>query len=660
MKRWKESLTGLTLALAGAMAFPAFAQGGGGTGGGGGGGAGGGGAMNGVYVLKLDSGVSTYDQRVQFQANGMVRARQNGGAGNEHLSLTLSHDGTKLIGAYASNNTSNPTAPQQLKMVVIQMSATGAPTIVAQKQMTQINSDRNQRFGHPAIAKSATPGQYVVAYGANDVQGNNNTQTYAFVVDETLKDLTTTTPNHPEESHVLLSQDPNNNIAAPRLVWDGAKIVGGIYKNNDAEYGFLVGTRATQAGGVEPYLMSDNQRLTPSNIGRPSILALSSTRALYCAPRGNNRPSENGDECRLLNTDVSALTQNGNGRTVMPQLWKKIMVQAIDDPNNQKGVDGLPGALGGKGVYPASPTITATEKADEVHLATFISLGQGRNRNKKGTSIDYVSRWKISDTGATLISEANGLATESSHVVATFGHVGVVGAEQPVLTMMGSPIASFGASALTHITHTATLATGSTGMPANQLPAQKAFQVMETAAVSPGNSDGGYLSNMLGRNPRTQGRQHLNVLADVQNPGYHQSFMQKTKSFFVVPWAGRVNLTATGAQLGSAAPQVKAADGRTLPEDRNAMFVSFVSAVRDADAPAPPAAQPPGASDGTPGSTTVIPGSPGSDTAGTDGTNGGSGGFTGGCTYGGTGDAGALALLFVGGVLLLISRRRWA
>src|SRR5439155_2333460 len=127
---------------------------------------------------------------------------------------------------------------------------------------------------------------------------------------------------------------------------------------------------------------------------------------------------------------------------------------------NQKGIDGLPGSLGGKGVYPSSPTITGTDVADEVHLATFISLGQGRNRNKKGTSIDYVSRWKISDTGATLISEANGLATESSHVIATFGHVGVVGAEQPVLTMMGSPISSYGASALTHIQHNATLATG--------------------------------------------------------------------------------------------------------------------------------------------------------------------------------------------------------
>jgi hypothetical protein len=34
---------------------------------------------------------------------------------------------------------------------------------------------------------------------------------------------------------VRLSQDPNQNVAAPRLVWDGAKIVAGIYRNNDAE-----------------------------------------------------------------------------------------------------------------------------------------------------------------------------------------------------------------------------------------------------------------------------------------------------------------------------------------------------------------------------------------------------------------------------------------
>jgi MYXO-CTERM domain-containing protein len=184
-----------------------------------------------------------------------------------------------------------------------------------------------------------------------------------------------------------------------------------------------------------------------------------------------------------------------------------------------------------------------------------------------------------------------------------------------------------------------------------------AFALSFAAAVSPGNADGGYLSNMLGRNPATQGRNHHNCMGDVPNIGYGVAggFMPKVKSFFLMPWNGRVNI----ADGKTPVPTVTAIDGRVLPEDRNALFLSLVSAVRDADAPAPPAAQPPGAQGGTPGSSDPgsagTPGTAGSDTPGTQGH------FVGGCSVGdGNGSAGALGLMLVLAMVALATRRRWS
>src|SRR5262249_2747232 len=138
-------------------------------------------------------------------------------------------------------------------------------------------------------------------------------------------------------------------------------------------------------------------------------------------------------------------------------------------------------------------------------------------------------------------------------------------------------------------------------------------------------TEGGYLNNMLGRNPATQGREHLNAYGDVPNLAYPQAgatFMPKVQSFIVIPHGSREPI------MKGPAPLVQAADGRMLPEDRNALYLSFVSAVRDADEapPSPPPAPGPGASGGQPGT---------SGTPGSDGTPGTPGGFSGGCSYGG-------------------------
>ncbi len=609
----KNWMVGLGLALAGTLAAPAYAQSGTGTG---------------VHVLKIDDGISIR-QNVEFLPNGMVRARRNGGAGNEHISVA--QDGNMVLAVYASTNVNRPQPAGEgisaVKCAAIQMSDTAPPTVVARGQLTNIAGDR---LGHPYIGAIPGTGRFFVAYGQNNVQ-NNNTATWGLVVDAACKDLT---GNGNQRQHVRLNADANNNEAAPRAVFDGKKFFFGYYSNNNNRtYVETVGIVQT-ANGYKPQLLSQATPTINSNIGRPTLVAMSDTRGLVCAPRGNNRPSEGGDQCFYMDTTATG--------TQLKTLWKQIIVQAAPDPKNIGGIDGLPGPLGGRGVYPASPTV-AKLSTGEVVLSTFISTGEGRNRNKKGSSYSYITKLAITDTGATKMYEKASVALENSHVVATVATVGEVGKEKETVALMASPVTGFGSASITHVD-----------------PSTKDFAQVAAVAVSPTRADGGYLNNMLGRNPNTQGREHANVYGNIMNLGYGKGFMPKVKSFMVAPWTGRVNIN-TGDPTKVA--QVKGFNGQTYPEDRNAAFLSFIPAVRDVNTPAPPPPAPagdPGSAGGTP--PTGGPGDPGDPgTPGTPGTPA-MAGFAGGCSMNATSPstgAGALVLLGIG-LLFLVSRRRWS
>ncbi len=641
-KTWfsKTKRVGLGLALAGTfVSSPAFAQAGAGTGGGTGGG---GGASGASFTMKIANGVSK-TQTLKTLPSGMVQASQNKGAGNEHASLSYDASLKTFVVIHATNDIFDTRGPSAIKCEAVLMSATGAPTLVASRQFTHSNSDR---LGHAAVASNGA-GKFLVSYGANNIQGNGNTQTYALVTDGMCNDLTAgnydaTTNRNPEEAHIVLNADPNNNEAAPRAVFDGSKFVFGYYSNNNAEYAELVSIRATSTG-FEPFQLTDPQRLTPSNIGRPQILLVpgaETTRALYAAPKGNQRPSEKGDEVALLNTDVAAI-QTVNGKKQMPVMWRQVVVQAQPDANNIGGIDGLPGPLGGKGIYPSAPTLAATAVAGEVHLITFLSTGEGRNRNKKGSSISYIAKLKITDTGFTKVVEQTDVSLESSHIVACSGKVGTIDAagvetSEHLTAIYGAPITGFGSSSLSLLKHD---------------PVANKFSMVASAAVSTDRTDGGYLNNMLGRNPNTQGREHLNCVGNVENLAYHAGWMQKVKTMWATPWTGRVSIDPLKQT------KILSADGRMLPEDRNALYLTFTAAVRDADLPppAPPAAPDPTANGNgsEPGQTGTTPPGTGTDTPGQ------TGGFTGGCSFGGDASStGLLGLVLLGGALFLV-RRRW-
>ena len=616
-----KKLLGVALSMAAALTgADAFAQSGGGDGSGA--------AANGMFTMKVAPGISRR-QTLKVLPSGQVRATQNLGVGNEHARVDVVGDTVVML--YSSSNVSQQNGPSQLKCTAIKMNPTGVPTVVAdQVALTWTNADR---FAHPSLScetTGANAGKCLFAYGANNVNGNGNTQTYAGVLDTTCKDLTGF------KNHVVLNANPNNNEAAPNSIFDGTKHVFQYYANNDGVYAELVSIVSDGNGGLKPKLISKAQKTIDSNIGHGTILVLpGKNRALYADCAGQNRPCPKGNMVYMLNTDETALNANKQ----MAVMWKATLLKAEPDPNNIGGVDGLPGPLGGKGVYPASPQLVLGDNG-EVHMVSFISDGAGHNRNKKGSSTNHILTMVPDDTGPNVKTQTAGLALESNHLGACSAQVGVVGSEQRVAAVFGSPPTGFGAASLSYIFHDATAAK---------------HMLVGSAAVSPSDADGGYLNNMLGRNPATQGRNHLFCLGDVPNPGYGVTggFMPHVKTFILTPWTGRVAMDPTKA------PLIASAEGKMVPEDRNAQFLTFVAGVRDAQQVPPPSAPPagpqiPGASDN--GNSTGTPGTPGDP-----GTTGTTGSFSSGCAMGGEGsNASALAMLLILASLALVARRRWS
>lgn len=260
---------------------------------------------------------------------GEDKPKDYAGPGTEQPTTAwIRHEDTKtvdVVTVWMSSDVSAADRPWQGKCSVLQLGATGEPKVlVDQQQLTHLgdpNSADERPFNHPHLirvagAKNASS-MFLLTYGSD--AGNGNVQTYAVLIDAACTMVS---------SVVRISDNNNNNEGAPECAYNGKGwATCGYYDNNDQRT-YAIPLMVDDSDAAKPKLVKlDTPKtiVTPANIGRPSIIAVSENRSLLCAAKGNNRPPEDGVQCAYL-----ALDANGK----LSILWKEY----IDESNPGQGI----------------------------------------------------------------------------------------------------------------------------------------------------------------------------------------------------------------------------------------------------------------------------------------------------------------------------------
>ena len=538
---------------------------------------------------------------IQDGAGGRVEPfppepHKNAGPGAEQaVSTTLTKGGTQyVVTVWMSSQVNRANGPWQGKCTSVKMDPIQGPVKVADQ--VQISNLRGNRpFNHPFIVGANDLGSILLAYGSND-DNQTNVQTYAALLDEQCNLLTNI-------KQLRISGDANNNEAAPHVVYNGSGLFTVGYYQNGGEQTFAVGVQVSGTSLTRTFRTVVG---TNGNIARPYQVALSATRTLSCFSHGNQRPPERGIQCSLV--DVTTGTK----------LWTQYVIHAV--PSDWPGVN--------PGQYYNMPYVFPLD-ATHVAVNFFESSGTGMRRNRKGVNHEHLMIASPTDTGLNLTSTtpvASDLGSYQSHSAMCTTQFGTN--PQPAVVVMDTPFDDNGVAMLQFVT-----ATG-TGAAMTMTPGVK-----KVASSDP--SSGGLLANLYGQNPNNQGRDFMNCIGDVANPGYHvaNGFQPSVKSFVVVPHGERA-----------------------INELKNGLGLTFMPAVTDAPLPPDPV-PPPGGMNGNGGGI----GGNGTDPTGGN-SNGNSNGNTNtssgapsmwGCSVGhGGSPAGALLVLAVAAGAMVISRRR--
>jgi MYXO-CTERM domain-containing protein len=530
--------------------------------------------------------------RLQYGVGGPQA--KNGGPGAEQPSSSFIYkDGkTYVVTVWMSSFVEENDRNWQCKCTSVQMGKNGPAILVDQKQLTQGGGDRP--CNHP---RTASDGAHVVWTFGSDMNDQTNVSTYAGVLNEMCEHVV---------DPIRVSDNHNNNEGAPDADFNGkvgdvSYFSAGYLSTNTDDTSFAIGLQLTDDGtNVTLQKSYKTAVVTPANIGRPAIVAGGTDRTLFCAAKGDQRPPEDGVECAWLDAITGAIK------------WRHII--AASDPGNN--------------VYMNQPSVA---RLDFGRFAVNVqeSNAGGNHEDVKGTNISHLYVIEPGETNYTQKARADKLGIYQTHAAICGGQYGTDGAR--AVGIFSASITGAGQPELLFAKYDAT-----TGVVSN--PSKDSWIVADYG-------DSGYLANLYGQNPNTQGRDFLRCTGDLKNPahGDPDGFMPDVETFVVAPLAGR-----------------------KPGEPKNALWLSFVPGKTDVPVtPEPP--QEGTGSAGTGPSTSASSG--GGDTGAGGGGNGlePSGGFkttdTGGCACAVPGEtapssnmAGALVGLALG--MLGVSRRR--
>jgi uncharacterized protein (TIGR03382 family) len=424
----------------------------------------------------------------QLLANGQDSGPQEeyGGPGNEQSTVDwVQVDGkTYVVSIYMSSKVSEEDGPWQCKCSSMVLTADGSPEVVAdQVQLTDNDGDRP--CNHPKAASDGSTVYWV--YGSDN--NSANTRTYVTAVDHMCN-----TVMDPQR----ISLDDNNNEGAPDIAVNGAgTITAGYLSTGENDRSIAVGLKTIDLGGgqVDVEQTYHTTVVTPSNIGRPTIVAQDEGYSLFCAAKGNNRPPEDGVQCARLDANTGDI------------MYKQIL--AASQPAEK--------------IYMNQPTIVRLDNG-YYGLHVLESSGEGKTDNKKGSNISHDYVITPGNESFTINAHEVALGNYPTHSTICSGAYGVEGKRH---------FGSFG-SAIT----------------GNSAPLVQFFGYDNAIKADPSHNtwvagwyaDSGKLANLYGANPNTQGRDFLRCIGDVPNPGFGQpnGFLPSVKTFFVVPHAGRI------------------------------------------------------------------------------------------------------------------------
>lgn len=400
--------------------------------------------------------------------------------------------------------------PWQVVCKSYELRADGPPVVVSDSSASKwpymktgpgivalTNNQTNRPGNHPRIA---TDGKHVaLVYGTNF---NNNGRTYTNIqaLDSSCRALT---------DPMKVSRKADEDEGAPDIVFtgmdaNGSAIFTGAYASNNGDdvgvvpFQYRLTDTGQLVGMSEVWTAYDTTTqkgvITPTNVARPLIASLDGNRTLVCAAKGDNRPPEIGVEC---------VTMSPTG-TVS---WRSLV--APSDMRTRK--------------YMNQPSLARLPDG-KIALNAIESNAMGRGTNNKGINLSHLYMLEPNGDAFTIKSEVTGIASYQTHASICSGKIGEAGS-------VGIGVISASPSGV--------------GRP--MFMTVKA----DTAAFSFTRhkewpigfyGDSGHLANWYGANPMKQGRDFMQCIGDVPNPGYHQAngFMADVESFFVSAVSGRV------------------------------------------------------------------------------------------------------------------------
>jgi MYXO-CTERM domain-containing protein len=442
----------------------------------------------------------------------------------------------------------NGTAPYQCKCATWEIDPLAGPTqVVAPTFVTQ--NTGNRPCNHPHMAINPTTNQILLAYGTND-PNQGNVSPYVQGLDVMCNTLPISTfergPNganvtqRDRATNRLRIDDPNQgaNDGAPwAAVVNGAT---GLF-----QVGYLENNNRSRTVGITLGAASltrhfDTVVIDQAERGRPSVVRVSDTRTLVCSSDGLGRPPVNGVACAMINAVDGT------------RIWKERIAQA--QPNATPAI------------YFNQPIIVQGENG-RYYVQVEQSDGNG-NRNdaggcnpncpgretnrRRGASHNMLYTLLPDDEGAHIQTDAtvDGIGVNQVHATACSGAYGPEGKWHIAVfdaSITGSGLAS--------------VALASFDIPTQRLVPLATHQILGGQFA-----DGGYLANIYGQNPNNQGRDFQRCIGDVPNPGFgvEGGYMPTVRSFFVMPYAGRVD-----------------------PEPKNSLFLSLLPAFEPPPAPIP-------------------------------------------------------------------------